>query len=71
MLEILFGLIAYDTVKTISKKRETKKLRSDIEKLRARLNRPMTKSHTLQCKCRLCVNRRERLVNQFNALIGA
>jgi len=71
MFEILFGLIAYDTVKTISNKRISNNLRSDIEQLRSRLSRPMTRSHTLQCKCRLCVNRREKLVNQFNALIGA
>ncbi len=71
MLEILFGLIAYDTIKSISKERKSKNLRSDIEQLRYRLSRPMTRSHTLNCKCRLCVNRREKLVNQFNSLIGA
>jgi hypothetical protein len=71
MLEILFGLIAYDTMKSISKERKSKKLRSDAEQLRTRINLPMTRSHTLNCKCRLCANRREKLVNQFNSLIGA
>ena len=69
MLELLFGFMVYDTVKTVSKKREEEK-RKEIEQLRFRLKRPMTRTHSKQCLCRLCVNRRESAINRLNELLG-
>ena len=71
MLEVLLGLFVYDTVKTVSKKREQEEKRKQIDQLRFRLKRPMTRNHDLNCRCRLCVNRRESAINKLNDLLGA
>ena len=70
MLELLFGFMVYDTVKTVSKKREEEQKRKEIDHLRLRLKRPMTRTHSKQCVCRLCVNRRKAAVNRLNELLG-
>mgnify|MGYP001214186768 FL=1 len=70
MLELLFGFMVYDTVKTVSKKREEEAKRKEIDQLRSRLKRPMTRTHSKQCLCRLCVNRREAAINRLNELLG-
>ena len=70
MLELLFGLMVYDTVKTVSNKREEEAKRKEIDQLRFRLKRPMTRTHSKQCICRLCVNRRETTINRLNELLG-
>ena len=70
MLELLFGFMVYDTVKTASKKREEEAKRKEIDQLRFRLKRPMTRTHSKQCLCRLCVNRREAAIDRLNELLG-
>ena len=70
MLELLFGLMVYDTVKTVSNKRAEEDKRKEIDRLRFRLKRPMTRTHSMQCVCRLCVNRREAAINRLNELLG-
>ena len=70
MLELLFGFMVYDTVKTVSKKREEEEKRKEIDQLRFRLKRPMSRTHSKQCLCRLCVNRREAAINRLNELLG-
>ena len=70
MLELLFGFMVYDTVKTVSKKRKEQEKRKEIDQLRFRLKRPMTRTHSKQCICRLCVNRRERAIKRLNELLG-
>ena len=70
MLELLFGLMVYDTVKTVNTRKIEEKKRKEINQLRSRLKRPMTRSHDLNCKCLLCVNRREKAINQLNKLLG-
>ena len=70
MLELLFGLMVYDTVKTVNNKRSEEAKRKEIDQLRFRLQRPMTRSHAKQCRCRLCVNRRESAINRLNELLG-
>jgi hypothetical protein len=70
MLELLFGLLVYDTVKTVSNKRAEEEKRKQIEHLRFRLKRPMTRNHDLNCRCRLCVNRRESAIKKLNELLG-
>ena len=70
MLELLFGYMVYDTVKTISNKRAEEEKRKEIDQLRSRLKSPMTRTHTKQCTCRLCVNRREAAINRLNELLG-
>ena len=70
MLELLFGLMVYDTVKTVSNKRAEEEKRKQINHLRFRLKRPMTRNHDLNCRCRLCVNRRESAVKKLNELLG-
>jgi len=70
MLELLFGFMVYDTVKTVTKNREEEEKRKQIDQLRFRLKRPMTRSHDIQCRCRLCVNRRESANNKLNELLG-
>lgn len=69
MLELILGFLAYDTVKTISRDKEQKAKKERLEQLRFRLSRPMTRSHSKQCVCLLCVNRRERLTEEFNKLL--
>jgi hypothetical protein len=70
MLELLFGFMVYDTVKTVSNKRAEEAKRKEIDQLRFRLKRPMTRTHSKQCVCRLCVNRREAAINRLNELLG-
>ena len=68
MLELLFGFMVYDTVKTVSNKRAEKAKQEEIDHLRFRLKRPMTRTHSKQCICRLCVNRKEAAINRLNEL---
>ena len=70
MLELILGFMVYDTVKTVSNKRAEEEKRKEIDKLRFRLKRPMTRTHSKQCVCRLCVNRREAAINKLNQLLG-
>ena len=70
MLELILGFMVYDTVKTVSNKRAEEEKRKEIDKLRFRLKRPMTRTHSKQCVCRLCVNRREAAINRLNELLG-
>ena len=70
MLELILGFMVYDTVKTVSNKRAEEEKRKEIDQLRFRLKRPMTRTHTKQCVCRLCVNRREAAINRLNELLG-
>lgn len=70
MLELILGLMAYDTAKTVSNKRAEEEKRKKIVRLRCRLQRPMTQSHPKQCSCRLCSNRREAAINELNELLG-
>ena len=70
MLELLFGFMVYDTVKTVSNKRKEAENRKQIDQLRFRLKRPMTRNHDLNCRCRLCVNRRESAIKKLNELLG-
>jgi len=70
MLELLFGFMVYDTVKTVSDKRKEEEKRKLIDRLRFRLKRPMTRNHDLNCRCRLCVNRRESAIKKLNELLG-
>ena len=70
MLELLFGFMVYDTVKTVSNKRKEAEKRKQIDHLRFRLKRPMTRNHDLNCRCRLCVNRRESAIKKLNELLG-
>jgi hypothetical protein len=70
MLELILGFMVYDTVKTINKNRKQKEKKQRLEQLRFRLNRPMTRGHSKQCVCRLCVNRRTRATEEFNQLLG-
>lgn len=70
MLELILGFMVYDTVKTVSNKRAEESKRKEIDQLRFRLKRPMTRTHLTQCVCRLCVNRREAAINRLNELLG-
>jgi len=70
MLELLFGFMVYDTVKTVSNKRAAEEKRKQIDQLRFRLKRPMTRGHVLNCRCLLCVNRRESAIKKLNDLLG-
>ena len=70
MLELILGFMVYDTVKTVSNKRAEEEKRKEIDQLRFRLKRPMTRTHSQQCVCRLCVNRREAAINRLNELLG-
>ena len=70
MLELILGFMAYDTVKTVSDKRAEEAKRKEIDHLRFRLKRPMTRTHSQQCVCRLCVNRREAVINKLTELLG-
>ena len=70
MLELILGFMVYDTVKTVSNKRAEDEKRKEIDRLRFRLKRPMTRTHSQQCVCRLCVNRRESAINRLNELLG-
>ena len=70
MLELLFGLMVYDTVKTVNTRKLEEEKRKEINQLRSRLKRPMTRNHELNCKCLLCANRRAKAINQFNELLG-
>ena len=70
MLELILGFMVYDTVKTVSNKRAEEEKRKEIDRLRFRLKRPMTRTHSKQCVCRLCVNRREAAINRLNKLLG-
>jgi len=69
MLELILGFMVYDTVKTVNKNKEQKAKRARLEQLRFRLSRPMTRNHTKQCICLLCVNRRKKATEEFNKLL--
>ncbi len=69
MLELILGFMVYDTVKTVKKNKEQKARRERLEQLRIRLSGPMTRNHTKQCICLLCVNRRNRATEEFNNLL--
>ncbi len=69
MLELILGFMVYDTVKTVNKNKEQKAKRERLEQLRFRLSRPMTRNHTKQCICLLCVNRRKKATEEFNKLL--
>jgi len=70
MLELILGFMVYDTVKTVNKNKEQKAKRERLEQLRFRLSRPMTRNHTKQCICLLCVNRRKKATEEFNKLLA-
>jgi hypothetical protein len=74
MLGLFLGLITYDTVTTVSKnikRKEDKAARKKkFKDLQWRLSRPMTRNHYLDCKCRLCVRRREDCTLEFNMLLS-
>ena len=70
MLELILGFMVYDTVKTVNKNKEQKAKRQRLEQLRFRLSRPMTRNHSKQCICRLCVNRREKATEEFNKILA-
>ena len=72
MLSILLGLLTYDTIKTVNKQfkdREKAEKRNQlIKKLQFRLRRPMTRTHPINCSCRLCNVRREKCITELNTL---
>jgi len=70
MLELILGFMVYDTVKTVNKNKEREAKRQRLEQLRFRLSKPMTRNHSKQCICLLCVNRRKRANEEFNQLLG-
>ena len=73
MIGLILGLMAYDTATTISKniqKKEDEAARKKkLKDLQRRLSRPMTRNHYLDCKCLLCVRRREDYTLEFNLLL--
>jgi hypothetical protein len=74
MIGLILGLMAYDTATTISKniqKKEDEAARKKkLKDLQWRLSRPMTRNHYLDCKCLLCVRRREDYTLEFNLLLN-
>ena len=70
MLELILGFMVYDTIKTVNKNKEQKEKKQRLEQLRFRLSRPMTRNHSKECICRLCVNRRTRATEEFNNLLA-
>jgi len=70
MLELILGFMAYDTVKTVNKNKKQQEKKQRLEQLRFRLSRPMTRNHSKQCVCRLCVNRRKKATEEFNKLLA-
>jgi len=69
MLGWVLAFMAYDTAKTLNNQADKKKRRQEIKDLQFRLQRPMTRGHNYQCKCRLCYNRRQSAINRLNELI--
>ena len=70
MLELILGFMVYDTIKTANKNKAQKEKKQRLEHLRFRLSRPMTRNHSKQCICRLCVNRRKKATEEFNNLLA-
>ena len=72
MLSILLGLLTYDTFKTVNKKFKDKGKSEQrnqlIKKHQLRLRRPMTRTHPINCSCRLCNIRREKCITELNIL---
>lgn len=69
MIGWMLAFMAYDTIKTVSENNEKEKKRMDIQKLKWRLQSPMTQGHTKKCICRLCVNRRENATTELNKML--
>jgi hypothetical protein len=74
MLGWILTVMAYDVARTannnLKEKEAEKEKQKKIKHLQWRLKRPMTRSHTYQCRCRLCHNRRTDAINQLNSLLG-
>lgn len=70
MLELLFGFMVYDTVKTVNNNHKQEAKRKQLQQLRWKLNAPVTQGHTKKCICRLCVNRRNALTDEHNKLLA-
>jgi len=73
MFGLFLGLLTYDTLKSVSKtiqeKEDEAACKKKMKQLQWILSRPMTRTHYLDCKCRLCVRRREDYTTQFNILV--
>ena len=69
MIGWILAFMAYDTVKTVKEKNEKEKQRTKIQKLKWRLQSPMTQGHTKKCICRLCVNRRTTATTELNKML--
>ena len=74
MLGWILAAMTYDVVRTannnLKEKEAEKERQSKIFHLQQRLKRPMTRSHSYQCQCLLCRNRRNDAINQLNSLLG-
>jgi len=74
MIGLLLGLMAYDTATTISrniqKKEDEAERKKKLKELQWKLRRPMTRNHFIDCKCQLCVRRREDYTLEFNLLLN-
>ena len=70
MLGWILTAMAYDTVRIANDNIKEKEKQKKIKHLQWRLKRPMTRSHSYQCNCRLCHNRRTDAINQLNSLLG-
>lgn len=70
MLGIILGLMAYDTVKTMSDKKELEDKRKKLKEIEWRLQRPMTQGHMKKCSCRLCSNRRANAINDHKRILA-
>ena len=69
MIGWILAFMAYDTVKTVSQKNKEEEKRMNIQKLKWRLQSPMTQGHTKKCICRLCVNRRTSATTELNKML--
>ena len=70
MIGWMLAFMAYDTVKTVNDNHKREEKRKKLKQLEWRLSAPMTRGHTKNCICRLCVNRRTAATNEFNRLLN-
>jgi len=68
MIGWILTAMAADVVHTRNKQMKKAELQKEKDQLRMRLRRPLTRGHLKNCKCRLCSNRRQSIIDKLEDL---
>ena len=68
MLGWILTAMAADVVYTRNKQMKEAERQKEKDQLRMRLRLPLTRGHLKSCKCRLCSNRRQSILEKLEDL---